>query len=190
MGKQARKYVTRTDEAVKQALLKLLAKKPLSEITVSELAREAHVIRSTFYEHFANPGDVYDELVNDVMGEIAPLMSQVACSDGFRHEKRPFCALVRESGELAPAVRDARFLDSYLARGNASGEHDLFGLLVDAGYSAAEARAVCAFQMSGCFTAARATPASDEEWTRVRAVIDRFILGGIAACLAAKKAQR
>jgi len=40
MGKQARKYVTRTDEAVKQALLKLLAKKPLSEITVSELADE------------------------------------------------------------------------------------------------------------------------------------------------------
>ena len=87
-------------------------------------------------------------------------------------------------------MRDARFLDSYLARGNASGEHDLFDLLADAGYSAAEARAVCAFQMSGCFTAARATPVSDEERERIRAVIDRFILGGIAACLAAKKAQR
>ena len=190
MEGKARKYVTRTDEAVKQALLKLLAKEPLSEVTVSELAREAQVSRSTFYEHFSNPGDVYDELVSDVMGEIAPLMSQVACSDGFRHEKRPFCSLVRDTGELAPAVRDARFLDSYLARGNTSGEHDLYGLLADAGYSDAEARAVCAFQMSGCFTAARATPVSDEERERIRAVIDRFILGGIAACLAAKKAQR
>jgi len=41
--------------------------------------------------------------------------------------------------------------------------------------------------MSGCFSAARSSSASAEEWRQIRAVIDRFILGGIAACLAAKK---
>jgi len=187
MAKRVAKYTTRTDEAVKKALCKLLGIKPLSDITVSELAREANVSRSTFYEHFGNPGDVYDALVADVMGEMAPLMSQVACSDGFRREGRPFCALVRDAGDFAPAVRDNRFLDSFLVQGGAYAEHDLFGLLVDAGYSDSEARAVCAFQMSGCFSAARSSSASDEDWERIRAVIDRFILGGIAACLAAKR---
>ena len=189
MGKRAGKYVTRTDEAVKQALLKLLGEKSLSDVTVSELAREAHVSRSTFYEHFGNPGDVYDALIGDAMGEIAPLMSQVACSDGFRHAGKPFCVLVRDAGEMAPAVRDARFLESYLAQNATAGEHDLFALLTEAGYSDVEARAVCRFQMSGCATAARMTSAAEEEWERIRAVIDRFILGGIAACLAAKKAE-
>lgn len=187
MAKRAAKYVTRTDEAIKQALLRLLAEKPLADITVSELAREAHISRSTFYEHFGNPGDAYDALVGDVMGEMAPLMSQVACSDGFRREGRPFCALVRDAGDYAPAVRDNRFLDSFLGQGNAYSEHDLFGLLVDVGYGESEARAVCAFQMSGCFSAARSSSGPDDDWEKIRSVIDRFILGGIAACLAAKR---
>ena len=78
------KYQTRTEKSVKDALLKLLAVKPLAVITVSELAREAHVSRSTFYEHFGNPGDVYDVLMAEISGEMSPLMSQVACSDGFK----------------------------------------------------------------------------------------------------------
>lgn len=189
MGKRAAKYVTRTDDSVKQALLKLLAEKPLAEVTVSELAREAHVSRSTFYEHFGNPGDAYDALVADVMADMAPLMSQVACSDGFRSVGRPFCALVRDAGDHTPAVREGRFLDSVLMQEGAYDEHDLHGLLVDAGYTDDEARAVCSFQMSGCFSAARSSSASAEEWQQIRAVIDRFILGGIAACLAAKRTE-
>ena len=110
MAKRPSKYVTRTDEVVKQALLKLLAEKPLAEVTVSELAREARISRSTFYEHFGNPSDAYDALVADVMADMAPLMSQVACSDGFRSVGRPFCALVRDAGDHTPAVREGRFL--------------------------------------------------------------------------------
>ena len=189
MAKRTTKYATRTDAAIKQALLSLLGKKRLSEVTVSELARDAHVSRSTFYEHFGNPDEVYDALIEDISGEMAPLMSQVVCSDGFRREGRPFCALVRDAGEYAPAVRDSRFLDSFLSKGEGRYEHDLYDVLVDAGYDELEAQAVCSFQMSGCFAAARSTPVSAEEWARVRGVIDRFILGGIAACLAGKKSR-
>ena len=57
------KYDTKTESAIRSALLSLLAKKTLADITVSELAREAHVSRSTFYEHFGNPADVYDSIV-------------------------------------------------------------------------------------------------------------------------------
>lgn len=189
MAKREAKYVTRTDEAVKQALLRLLARKPLSDVSVSELSREAHISRSTFYQHFGNPNDAYDALVADIMGDMSPLMSQITCSDGFRPSGKPFCALVREAGDYAPAVRNGRFLDALAMQGGLYGEHDLFGMLVGAGYTPAQAQAVCSFQMAGCFTAARTTSASASEWEQIRPAIDRFILGGIAACLAAKRSE-
>ena len=187
MGQERARYATRTEGAVKEALLTLLAEKPLADVTVSELARAAHVSRSTFYEHFGNPADVYDAVVRDFASDVSPLMSQVACSDELQPAGRPFCSLIREAGSFAPAVREGRFLDAFFASGAGSEQHDIFGLLTGAGYTEAEAEAVCAFQMSGCFAAARSSCVADEEWARIRAVIDRFILGGIAACLASKR---
>lgn len=186
MAKRAAKYATRTEKAIKDALVKLLAEKPLAGITISELAREAGISRSTFYEHFGNTADVYDALIADISGDMSSFMSQVACQDGFEPSGRPFCAFMREAGEFAPAVREPRFMDSFLLRQGAYETHDLYSVLTDAGYTDAQARAVCSFQLSGCFSAARQT-GSDDEWSDIRPVIDRFILGGIAACLAAKR---
>ena len=187
MAKGKAKYATRTEGAVKEALLALLAKKPLADITVSELSRAANVSRSTFYEHFGNPADAYDALVRDYASGTLPLMSQITCSDGFKPKGRPFCSLVREADAYAPVVREGRFLDVFLDRREGMDQHDLFALLTNAGYTEAQAEAVCSFQMSGCFAAARSSTATDEEWAQIRAVIDRFILGGIAACLAVQE---
>ena len=109
------------------------------------------------------------------------------CADGFKPAGKPFCMLVREAGEHAPVVGEARFADTLLSSGKTQEGHDLHTLLVDAGYTQAEAQAVCSFQMSGCFSAARSADTREEDWANIRAVIDRFILGGIAACLAAKR---
>nr|AHF24869.1 transcriptional regulator [uncultured bacterium Contig1491] len=187
MTKGKVKYATRTEDAVKQALLALLAKKQLADITVSELSREAHVSRSTFYEHFGNPADVYDAVVHDYASDTLPLMSQVMCSDGFKPKGRPFCSLVREAGVYGPVVREDRFLDAFMNKREGRDQHDLFALLSNAGYTKAQAEAICSFQMAGCFAAARSSTAGGEEWAQIRAVIDRFILGGIAACLAAQQ---
>ena len=187
MNKSKPKYSTRTEGAVKEALLSLLAEKPLADITVSELAGKANVSRSTFYEHFGNPADVYDAVVHDYASDTLPLMSQITCTDGFKPKGRPFCSLVREAGAYGPVVKEGRFLDTFLTKREGMDQHDLFGLLTNAGYTETQAEAICSFQMSGCFAAARSSTASDEEWAQIRAVIDRFILGGIAACLAAQE---
>ena len=84
-------------------------------------------------------------------------------------------------------VREGRFLDAFLEKREDTDQHDLFALLTNAGYTNAQAEAICSFQMSGCFAAARSSAANDEEWAQIRTVIDRFILGGIAACLAVKE---
>ncbi len=180
------KYQTKTETEIKDALVGLLAKKPLSDVSVSELARAAGVSRSTFYEHFGNPGDVFDSLVDEISDEMSPLMSQVVCSDGFHPQGRPFCSLVRDEGERSSVVREQRFMDAFMLRHDTPEGHDLYELLIGAGYTEMQAKALCSFQMSGCFAAARSVHVADAEWAEVRAAIDRFILGGIAACLAAK----
>lgn len=180
-------YKTKTEQSIKDALVRLLAVKPLADVTISELAREAHVSRSTFYGHYGNTGDVYNELVIDASSGMSPLMSQVMCVDGFKSEGRPFCLMVRGAGEYAPVVCESRFADAFLRQQKTQESHDLFSMMVDAGYSQSEAQAVSLFQLNGCFSAARAMQATDEEWKDIRTVIDRFILGGIAACLAAKR---
>ena len=180
------KYATRTEPAIKDALLRLLESKKLADVTVSELSREAGVSRSTFYEHYGNPADVYDALVAEFAEQLSPMVDQIACSDSPRPSKKPFCALVRGGSLLSPIAEDDRFLSSFLTEQNTARNHDMHGILVRAGYSEKEASALCAFQLSGCFSAAQSTEASAEEWEGIRAVIDRFIMGGMSACLAAK----
>ena len=184
------KYATKTEPMIKDALLRLLESKKLADVTVSELSRKAGVSRSTFYEHYGNPADVYDALVAEFTEQLSPMIDQIACSDSPRPSKKPFCALVRDGRALGPIVDDDRFLPTFLAEQNTVRNHDMHGILVRAGYSEKEASALCAFQLSGCFSAAQSTDASDEEWESIRAVIDRFILGGMSACLAAKSGPR
>lgn len=180
------KYDTKTEQAMCSALLALLAKKPLADITVSELAREAHVSRSTFYEHFGNPADVYDSIVEEFAADLSPMMDQVACTSEMKPKGEPFCMRLRNGGTFTPAIGEDRFLSAFLSREESLEGHDLYGILTGAGYSSDAARTLCAFQLSGCFAAARASRAEAESWHETKAVIDRFILGGIAALLAAK----
>lgn len=183
------KYSTGTEKAIRSALLALLAEKPLADVTVAELCRAAHVSRSTFYEHFGNVADVYDAIVREFSAGISPVMAQVARPGGDACAGMPFCTRLREGGPFTAAVKDDRFLSAFMQEAGLLEKHDLYGLLVGAGYTPDQARAICAFQLAGCFTAARTTNVADDAWPGVKAVLDRFILGGVSACLAAKQAK-
>ena len=143
--------------------------------------------RSTFYEHFGNPCDVYDSIVQEFSRGLSPMMEQVACTSEMNPSVEPFCARLRDDGPFSPAVNEDRFLNSFLERTEMLEGHDLYAILTNAGYAPDQARALSAFQLAGCFTAARMSQAGSANWLTVKAVIDRFILGGIAACLAAKR---
>ena len=56
----------RTREALLNALLALMKEKPLTAITVTELASLADVNRATFYTHYQDVFDLYDHLQEDL----------------------------------------------------------------------------------------------------------------------------
>ena len=59
--------VVRSRAAILSAFERLLLKKPLAEITVSAIAREANVDRKTFYVHFGTVDGLLDAIAEDVV---------------------------------------------------------------------------------------------------------------------------
>jgi len=53
--------VRRTKKAIHDSILEILAKKPLTEITVTELCNKADINRKTFYIYYNTPTDVFNE---------------------------------------------------------------------------------------------------------------------------------
>lgn len=204
---------TRTDEAIKRGFRQVLAHKPLSRMSISEVARAAGVSRSTFYARYANLGELYEAAVADFAAEISPLLPQIGCAacearradsdadadvgsvgtadvagaGAAQAGRARLCEALRDPGEHAAVVGEERFVGTFLSEKATLSGHDLFGVLSSAGYGVAEARALCRFQLGGCIMAARGAHADDAQWDGIRELVDTFIEGGLRACLAAKE---
>lgn len=64
------KRVVRTKKSIKNALFKIMEKKELSDITISELTNAAGVNRRTFYTHYRCLTDILDEIESDLVTEL------------------------------------------------------------------------------------------------------------------------
>lgn len=63
--------VARSHAAILGAFEKLLGERPLSQITVSAIAREANIDRKTFYTHFGSVDGLLDAIAQGVVTQIA-----------------------------------------------------------------------------------------------------------------------
>ena len=59
-----------TKQAISNAMLELIQEKPLSSITVSELADRADINRKTFYKHYHDTMAVLDEIEDRIVEKI------------------------------------------------------------------------------------------------------------------------
>lgn len=174
-------YQTRTDSDLKSAFLRILEKKPLSDMTIAEVVREAQVSRSTFYLHYQNLGDLYDEMVREVACQVLPLLTGCGCNCEPENGRKPFCHVVRETNRYTPLFRESRFLETILQSEGAAEQSTLIAKLMNRGLDAQQARAVFAFQMSGCFAVSSMLGAGDSDWGEIRMTLDRYIQGGLDA---------
>lgn len=78
--------IVRSRNAILSAFERLLMEKPLADITVSAIAREANVDRKTFYVHFGTVDGLLDAIAVDVV-EMSRLGRENACFHGRRHQR-------------------------------------------------------------------------------------------------------
>lgn len=74
-GTKDNRRVQYTMDRFKDALLHILATKPLDEVTVTELCRQADLNRGTFYLHFQSPRDLFERIEMDLVEAIRPYLT-------------------------------------------------------------------------------------------------------------------
>lgn len=72
--------VRKTKESLRQALITLLKEKSLKSISVQELADEADINRGTFYLHYTDIYDLYEQIENEVIQEIDDILDHYSLS--------------------------------------------------------------------------------------------------------------
>lgn len=68
----------KTKKAIHQAFIELLNEKSLNKITISELSERADLGRGTFYLHYKDIYDLYEQLEKELYDELVELFDQRA----------------------------------------------------------------------------------------------------------------
>lgn len=63
--------VIKTRSIIRSALVDIMAQKPISRITISEICALARINRKTFYRHYRAVGDVLEEIENEYLEEFS-----------------------------------------------------------------------------------------------------------------------
>lgn len=76
----------RSQEMIRKAMLDLLDRKQLEDITVTDIVREANINRGTFYNHYNNPIEILEEYKDELFNKLTTAIQRskaTADVDGF-----------------------------------------------------------------------------------------------------------
>lgn len=164
--------VRRTRRAIKQAFERLLKTRPLSKITVTDLAKEAEINKGTFYCHYKDIYDLYSQSLSDHMQTLADRIDFI---DLFFTDTAAFITKLIELSNDRPFFQNDPYLTQENIQYNQLAMQIFCGKIadkaLDAGFIPAsdENRMKFIFLFSGLGTLFRTWP--DEEHTREAADI-------------------
>jgi len=88
---------------IADALVAILRKKPYEEISITDIAEQADINRSTFYSHFIDKDDLLDQLVSEKLDALKRLLFDAAAASNnnpdFNNADPIFTALFRHVAE-------------------------------------------------------------------------------------------
>ena len=79
MEKKLNQRIALTRRLLLEALLKLLERKHINDVSVTELCKCAGINRTTFYKHYATPNDVLAEYIEVHVGHLLELQNPKYC---------------------------------------------------------------------------------------------------------------
>lgn len=97
-----------TKQLLRDAFLRLMADRPASKITVTDICRLAEINRSTFYLHYSEPNDLLIELEDDTIRLMASSLSSIGALhgavSGIEGYLAGFLRYIRENDRLFRAL--------------------------------------------------------------------------------------
>lgn len=66
--------VKRTNKLIHRAFIKLVAKKGYEKVTVQDIAEEAMINRATFYAHYTDKQDLFDQVLDGFIARFSKLL--------------------------------------------------------------------------------------------------------------------
>ncbi len=77
--------ITVTKRMLKEGLMRLLDKKTLDKVNITELCQEAGINRTTFYRHYELPSDVLTEMQSEFFEETLGHFQKSLTADDIEH---------------------------------------------------------------------------------------------------------
>lgn len=68
--------VKRTKKVLTEALIRILKNKNIENVTVSELAKEADITRTTFYQYYRDPIEMLENLQKDIARDLEKIVEK------------------------------------------------------------------------------------------------------------------
>ncbi len=92
--------VALTKRLLKEALLRLLKKQELKQITITGLCEEAGINRITFYRHYETPRDVLDEICRDLFRELQQELQPPTSLQDFKRYIEDMCTYLYKHSDI------------------------------------------------------------------------------------------
>ncbi len=104
--KKVDRRVKYTKQALKMSLIEALQQKPIEKITVKEICEGADVNRGTFYSHYTDQIDLYDDVVYEVIQNGIELTDGILdVHERFHNKVNMVVAIYRYVKENADLIR-------------------------------------------------------------------------------------
>lgn len=101
-AKKQQRNSLRSEKLIKKAFAKLLHEREFSKITVSDIVKEAEICRGTFYAHYLDINDLFEQMESEIVGDITNFINATGVMT-FLDDPRPtveFClALIEKDKE-------------------------------------------------------------------------------------------
>ncbi len=121
-----------TKKILKEALIEIMREKPIHEISIKKVCETADVNRSTFYHHYQSPQELYDDIINDITGEINVILNKnrekkatnstiIAEMLSFAEENRElFLVILSDKGNISIGERLTNIIGQFIGADNGS----------------------------------------------------------------------
>ena len=149
----ANRSVRMTKRRLSDALIALLAQKPVREITVRELTTLAKVSRGTFYFHYTDIYDLLAQIEQDQLEGLDSLMGAILPNLQSQTPPDALCTLfvyLDENGALCGGLMGPNGDAAFVMRIREMLEKRIIGHFVEPGQETARQRYLACFAVNGC----------------------------------------